>query len=543
MTLETERIFKYSNEDRGTRHPLGAHVLKPRERSQKKKHLVAAELPNTPLSSDCNSSRDAQPTNHWISKSMALTIILVSTWFFQRNGRAPSPGSSSILNVGDTQSGMLMRLAAQIADLSATLPCSGHGYLEIASTEGSAATCKCYECFGGVDCSQVINTCVIDLDHGDPTMFEDFWFRNGGNSITVILGYQRMSYFAQSKHVWFMESELDQQIRALHQVVGNAVTEGRHIVVGTGSTQLFQAVLYALSSPDQPKPTNIVSAAPFYSSYPSVTDYLRSALFKWAGDAAKFDPAAESAPYIEMVTSPNNPDGKIQHAIVNGTGHVVHDLAYYWPHFTPITEAADHDVMLFTLSKSTGHAGTRIGWAILKDEKVAKKMIKFLELQTIGVSHDSQVRATQILKAVVQGYASTASHELADHRSYNRQSSLQQLDTNKLFHFGSSVMQYRWKRLRSALNTSSELSILDFEPSYCTFFEKEVDHAPAFAWIRCKKVLDCQDLLKKNRIITRSGRHFGVGREYVRLSMLERNQKFEMMVDRLARIDSSRTPD
>lgn len=96
-------------------------------------------------------------------------------------------------------------------------------------------------------------------------MFEEFWFRHEVSSITVILGYQRMSYFAQSKHVWFMENELELQIRALHEVVGNAVTEGRHIVVGTGSTQLFQATLYALTSPDQPKPTNIVSAAPFYS--------------------------------------------------------------------------------------------------------------------------------------------------------------------------------------------------------------------------------------------------------------------------------------
>lgn len=95
-------------------------------------------------------------------------------------------------------------------------------------------------------------------------------------------------------------------------------------------------------------------------SYPPVTDYLRSALFKWAGDAATFDP--ERAPYIEMVTSPGNPDGKINHAVVEGgTGHVMHDLAYYWPHYTPITEAADYDIMLFTLSKSTGHAGTRIG--------------------------------------------------------------------------------------------------------------------------------------------------------------------------------------
>ena len=154
-------MFKYSNEARGTRHLLGAHVLKSRERSQKKKHLVAAALPSTPLSRDCNPSRDAsQPAHHWISKSMALTLILVSTWFLQRNGRAPS---SSIVNTDDSRSGIAI-LAAHIADLSAALPCSGHGYLENASSDRSAATCKCYECFGGVDCSQVIDTCVIDLD-------------------------------------------------------------------------------------------------------------------------------------------------------------------------------------------------------------------------------------------------------------------------------------------------------------------------------------------------------------------------------------------
>lgn len=354
-----------------------------------------------------------------------------------------------------------------------------------------------------------------------------------------------MSYFAQSKHVWFMENELELQIRALHEVVGNAVTEGRHIVVGTGSTQLFQATLYALTSPDQPKPTNIVSAAPFYSSYPAVTDYLRSALFKWVGDAAKFSLGVErEEPYIEMVCSPNNPDGRIQHAIVNGTGHVVHDLAYYWPHYTPITEAADHDIMLFTLSKSTGHAGTRIGWAILKDEKVAKKMMKFVELNTIGVSHDSQVRATQIVKSVVQGYAySSASNLGIETQTLSSRSLSEHVDNNKLFHFGASVMHYRWRRLRDSLSGSSEFSIPEFQPSYCNFFQKQVNHAPAFAWLRCRKVVDCEAFLKENRIISRSGRHFGVGTEYVRLSMLERNQKFEMLLSRLARIDSSRTPD
>lgn len=155
MTLEAERIFDYSNGDRGTRHLLqGAHVLKPRERSQKKKHLVAAALPNATLSSNCNDhpSKNVQ-SSHWIAKSMALMMFLTSTWYFQRNAHAPSNPT-----VGDAQSSMLMRLVTQIAATSAVLPCSGQGYLE------NESTCKCYECFGGVDCSQVIGTCVIDLD-------------------------------------------------------------------------------------------------------------------------------------------------------------------------------------------------------------------------------------------------------------------------------------------------------------------------------------------------------------------------------------------
>jgi L-tryptophan--pyruvate aminotransferase len=89
-----------------------------------------------------------------------------------------------------------------------------------------------------------------------------------------------------------------------------------------------------------------------------VTDFLRSGLFHWGGDANSF--AGDT--YIELVCSPNNPDGAIREAVLSSdTGKTIHDLAYYWPQYTPITRRADHDIMLFTVSKSTGHAGTRIG--------------------------------------------------------------------------------------------------------------------------------------------------------------------------------------
>lgn len=98
-------------------------------------------------------------------------------------------------------------------------------------------------------------------------------------------------------------------------------------------------------------------------SYPSMCDYLKTALFKWGGDASKYE--KEGSNYIEIVTSPNNPDGSLREPVVNRSGgKLLHDLAYYWPHYTSITAPADFDVALFTASKCTGHAGSRIGFVL-----------------------------------------------------------------------------------------------------------------------------------------------------------------------------------
>jgi hypothetical protein len=41
------------------------------------------------------------------------------------------------------------------------------------------------------------------------------------------------------------------------------------------------------------------------------------------------------------------------------------------PHFTPVQPAND-EIGLYTASKLTGHAGTRIGWALVKDGALAR---------------------------------------------------------------------------------------------------------------------------------------------------------------------------
>ncbi|KAL5747146.1 hypothetical protein ACOSP7_024143 [Xanthoceras sorbifolium] len=360
---------------------------------------------------------------------------------------------------------------------------------------------------------------VINLDHGDPTMYEKYWQQVGDKTTIVIPGWQSLSYFSDVSNIcWFLEPDFAKEVVRLHRVVGNAITENRHLVVGTGSTQLFQAALYALSPQDALEPISVVSAAPFYSSYPSITDCLKSGLYKWAGDAHSFK---KDGPYIELVTSPNNPDGFVRQSVVNRSeGILVHDLAYYWPQYTSISFPADHDLMLFTVSKSTGHAGMRIGWALVKDTEVAKKMTKYIELNTIGVSKDSQLRAAKVLKVLSNSCEPNSS------------------EGECFFEFNHRQMATRWKQLRMAVQKSGLFSVPEFPPQFCTFLGRDFKPQPAFAWLKCEQeeIDDCESFLRGKKILTRSGRHFGFSSKYVRISMLDRDQNYNLFVERLSNI-------
>ncbi|XP_047044934.1 tryptophan aminotransferase-related protein 1-like [Lolium rigidum] len=362
---------------------------------------------------------------------------------------------------------------------------------------------------------------TINFDHGDPTMFEAFWRGTMGEHATLVIpGWQTMSYFSDVGNLcWFLEPGFEREVRRLHRLVGNAAAEGYHVLVGTGSMQLFQAALYALSPPADAGPISVVSPVPFYSSYPAVTDFLKSGRYRWAGDANTF----EGDEYIELVCSPSNPDGGIREAVLkSNSGKVIHDLAYYWPQYTPITNMLAHDIMLFTVSKCTGHAGTRIGWALVKDREVAKKMNMFLELNSIGVSKDSQLRAAKVLEAVAD--------------AYERQPADATGDASLLFHYARRQMTCRWRALRAAVAASGIFTLPDEVAGFCTFAKDTVSANPAFAWLRCDKegVEDLEVFLREHKIITRSGTRFGADPKVVRISMVDTDEAFGIFVDRLA---------
>ncbi|KAF4366167.1 hypothetical protein F8388_014885 [Cannabis sativa] len=385
---------------------------------------------------------------------------------------------------------------------------------------------------------------VLNLDHGDPTVYEAYWKRLEEKCTVVIKGSELMSYISDvEKPCWFMEQDLENAIKKLHRLTGNAVVDDRYVVVGTGSTQLYQSLLYAITTTsfagdgdgngdgdnnplhhDQ-LPVPVVCAAPYYSQYAEEADYLRSGLYKWGGDAYAFD---KDGPYIEVVTSPNNPDGTTREAVViSDQGKIIYDMAYYWPQYTPITRPANHDIMYFTFSKSTGHAGSRIGY--VTNEAIARKMTKFIELSSIGVSKDSQIRAAKIMKVICDDYQ--------DFKSHNNNNN----NNTHFFEFSRKLMENRWKRLREVVGRSNVFSLPKYSQEYCLFNGECTESYPAFAWLKVKEegVEDCEKLLKEYKILGRGGKRFGSDSSYTRVSILSREDVFQQFLDRLESIKAN----
>ena len=86
--------------------------------------------------------------------------------------------------------------------------------------------------------------------------------RHAASSAVLVSGWHRMGY-TYSDGTYISEL-LVKHIRKVHDVVGNAVTEGRYILFGGGSTQLLNAAVYALSPNSSVNPAKAVATAPYY---------------------------------------------------------------------------------------------------------------------------------------------------------------------------------------------------------------------------------------------------------------------------------------
>ncbi|XP_038979371.1 tryptophan aminotransferase-related protein 3-like [Phoenix dactylifera] len=347
---------------------------------------------------------------------------------------------------------------------------------------------------------------------GDPLFLEPYWQQHAASSAVVFSGWHRMSY--RTTGDYFISVELEKHIRLLHEAVGNAVTDGRFIVFGSGSTQLLNALVYALSPENASTPASVVATAPYYALYKLQTDLFDRREYEWKGVTSKWVNAsvASMGNFIEFVTSPNNPDGRLLQSVLGGSS-VIYDHAYYWPHFTAIPAPADEDVMIFTASKVTGHASSRFGWAVIKDEKVYQKATEYMQLNTMGVSRDTQLRVLKLVKVM-----------LAEMRG-----------EGGIFEFGHKTTRERWSKLSKVISSSNRFSLQQLSPLYCTYFKKIIDPSPAYAWLKCEMEgdVDCSAVLREAGIISRAGAVFEASSRYARLSLIKTQDDVDLLLQRM----------
>ncbi|KAL0907764.1 hypothetical protein M5K25_022199 [Dendrobium thyrsiflorum] len=413
--------------------------------------------------------------------------------------------------------------AAVEAEAAAAISCSGHGraYLDSVIFDGNP-TCECNTCYAGKDCSLLLSNCAADANSGDPLFLEPYWRRNAAGSAVLVAGWHRMSYEANGDN--YISLELERHLRLLHYAVGNAITRDHFIVFGAGSTQLVNAAVHALSPDDvnfnESSTALVVATAPFYRLYKQQTKFFDSRENLWDGDTSNLDNlnASSGANFIEFVTSPNNPDGKLKQSVIGGSS-VIYDHAYYWPHYTAIANPADEDIMLFTVSKISGHAGSRFGWALVKDRKVYKKMVQYLLLNTFGVSRDTQLRILKLLKVILAEVGREGD----------------------IFKFSYETLNKRWAKLSNVISSSSRFSLQKLSPLYCTYFHKIRDPSPAYAWVKCERLeeTDCEAVLREAGIISRAGEAFEAESRYTRLSLIKTKDDFDQLLSKIESLVSN----
>lgn len=213
----------------------------------------------------------------------------------------------------------------------------------------------------------------IEMGWGSANFLDQYW-----SNIKIETGDE-----PRSIHYSFGgRDKLKTLIKKLHTKIGNSEIADRHVVIGSGATQVLLALLSVMKNDSF---SSAYAKEPFFFRFPQLAS---SAGLKWVFD--------KTVGTVSICTSPNNPDSSVS---IDDTAEIL-DLCYNWPQYTEVKKH-DHPVMVYSLSKATGHASTRIGWALIKDEVLAKRLESYLEVITGGIPVESQIMAEKVIESQI----------------------------------------------------------------------------------------------------------------------------------------------
>lgn len=342
---------------------------------------------------------------------------------------------------------------------------------------------------------------VLKLTRGIYLMEE--WWQNHNIQVTYpITEHTSYSLFGLKK--------LEKYTRQFHQALAPHIhLDDKHLVFGIGATHILIATMYALCiqhSKANKKQPGYLSTSPLYFTH-QLPGYLggkewidisNSFNAHWVDikDAKSIDPQH----LVEFVTSPNNPTGKILHPLTQAK-HVIYDRVNHWPFY--MTNSLDHyftddlmtdEITIYSLPKILSFSGSRVGYAFIKDKKIAEIMHYFIINSTHGIAIDGQIRCL------------TALQYLINNNLINEYS-------NWLF----SQLKQRWKLLKTTLKLN-DIELLNSQGPN--------------AWIKTPTPAE-EYLYKKFRIIATYGPEYGASTLYARLNLTCASNEFNELIYRL----------
>ncbi|KAG0483109.1 hypothetical protein HPP92_011193 [Vanilla planifolia] len=262
--------------------------------------------------------------------SLLLNALFVCYFFVQPDG-------------GRSEFGWF-RWAAEEAEAVAAISCSGHGR---AYVDGVPPMVGQFASATRVTPAWIA-PCPSPIARLTPTAL--LAAERGGRAV-VVSPWHRMSYQANGN---FFISLGSSATSAYFDAVGNAVTRDRFVVFGAGSTQLINSAVHALS-PDSGSNASSFIPSLVVATPPTTREY------RWEGSTANWVNLGAPPGQSSLIRDfPNNPDGRLKQSVL-GSSLVINDHAYYWPLYSAIPAPADEDLMIFTDSKVSGHAGSRFG--------------------------------------------------------------------------------------------------------------------------------------------------------------------------------------
>lgn len=268
----------------------------------------------------------------------------------------------------------------------------------------------------------------------------------------------------------------------------------RELLFGMGATQCFHAAVYAIYKKIG-RPIIVTAQLPGYLEYKNLVEIHHEGYATWMSIDDVID-LPDTSNVIEIVCSPNNPDGRILNKVTDAA-YTIHDRVNHWPFLMHETDFSQEDysnesISIYSYPKIFGFSGSRVGYVFVEDASLVESMRKYMVFACHGLCTEGQLKCLQAVRYVLEQ---------------------PQVFLNEMM----SLCKSRWASFEQAINNSSlEATLLNSQ-------------GPT-AWLKFRT--NSKSVLNPLNIVATYGSEYGVSDQYARINLLMMPNVFDAMIRR-----------